>query len=429
MFYGWILLVVLCFVYALGIGPPFYGFGVALPSTAEALGLSRTQAASAFSAMTLLIGLSGPITAVLMRRIGMRLTMVAGSLLITAGASLVAVSSSFLAYVLGGGVMMGFGVGFMTILPGTTLINTWFARRRALAMGLFLTAGGIGGFASARLINSLVESSGSYRAAWWLMAGAALVGGLLALVFVRESPEALGQHSDGIDPHDSTAAGGPARPARVYQTAQEWQAARALRTTTFWFIVACNAVFGLGLHIVNSQLVAHLTGIGVATAVAAGALGTMALVSAGSRLVGGVIGDWVEPRYLLALGLAGQVAGILLLGNATSTTLIYAFVVLFGGGYGMAYLSVPPLVANYFGPAAYPSLFGILLPVGTVIGATGPLIAGAVFDATGDYQPVFLGFAVVAATAAVVALFTRPPGVAGSVGSRAHAGRGAPAEG
>jgi cyanate permease len=410
VFYGWIMLIVLCLVYALGIGPAFYGFGVTLPSTAEALDLTRVEASIAFSLMALLLGLSGPITAVLLRKIGPRFTMVIGSLLLASGAALVALSSSFIGYVVGAGVLMGFGLGFMTVLPGTTLITTWFVRRRALAMGLFLTAGGLGGFAFAILIRSLEESTGTYRSAWWTMVVCALVAGVLILSFVRPSPASMGQFPDGVNPDEVVAEGGKVRAARNYQTPVDWQAAKAMRTVVFWLIVFCNAMFGLGLQVANSQLVAHLTSIGVVAALAASALGTMALVSALSRLLGGFIGDWVEPRFLLGGGLAGQVVGILLLLNATSTVQVYSAVAIFGAGFGFAYLSVPPLVANYFGVTAYPTLFGVVLPVGTIIGASGPLLAGAVFDATGGYGPVFIGFAIAAAVGSVVAfLFIRPP--------------------
>lgn len=409
MFYGWILVVALCFVYLLGIGPAFYGFGVALPATAEGLGLSRTEASIGFSALALLLGLSGPITAMLMRKIGIRFTVVLGSVLIGIGASVVALTHSFPAYVTGA-VIMGFGVGFMTVLPLTTLISMWFARRRALAMGIFLTSGGVGGFLSANVVRSLIESTGTYTSAWWLMAGSALSGGAIALFFVRESPAAMGQYPDGIDPATETGVGEVARTSKVYQTSVDWEAAKAMRTATFWFIVLGQSTFGLGVQIVNSQLVAHLTGIGVTAAVAASALGTMALLSAFARLVGGTVGDRIEPRYLLAVGLAGQLAGILFLTQATTPTLIYLFVVLFGGGYGIAYLAVPPLVANYFGPTAYASLFGVLLPVATVVGATGPIVAGAVFDATGGYGAVFVGFAALAGVTVLTSLLARPPG-------------------
>lgn len=196
--------------------------------------------------------------------------------------------------------------------------------------------------------------------------------------------------------------------ARVYQTPLEWEIGRALRAATFWLIVFSGSIFGLGLQIVNSQLVAHLEGLGVAATLAASALGTMALVSAVSRLVGGPIGDRVEPRILLGLGLVGELVGALLLIGASSPGSIYAAVVVFGMGYGFAYVAVPSLIANYFGRQAYTQLYGIRLPVSTVIGAIGPYAAGAIFDATGTYRLVFIAYAVIAGVAAVVAFSARP---------------------
>ena len=409
MFYGWILLPALCLVYGLAIGPAFYGFGVALPSTAEMLDLSRTEASATFSLLVLLLGLTAPLVAILMRRIGTRLTMTVGAVLLVAGAVLVAVGDSFITYLLGAGVLMGFGLGALTVLPGTSLINVWFVRRRALAMGLFLTAGGLGGFAAAAIIAPLIVSAGP-RSAWWLIAGTSLAAGVIAFVFVRESPAAMGQLPDGAEASASAdGQSAAAKPSRVYHSAVDWPVAKALRSPVFWIIVAGYTIFGLGLQLANSQIVAHLTGIGVVATLAASALGTMALVSALSRLVGGLLGDLIEPRFLLAAGLAGQVVGMLLLTTATSPVQIYSAVILFGGGYGIAYLSVPPLVANYFGAGSYPALFGIAMPVGTVIGAGGPILAGIVYDATSSYTTVFIGFAIAAAVIAVIAPFLRPP--------------------
>lgn len=173
-------------------------------------------------------------------------------------------------------------------------------------------------------------------------------------------------------------------------------------------IVLTSSIFGLGLQIVNSQLVAHLDGLGVTAAVGASALGTMALVSAISRLVGGPVGDRIEPRYLLGGGLILQLVGALLLIGANETVPIYSAVIVFGAGYGVAFVAVPSLVANYFGRQAYSQLYGIRLPVSTVIGAIGPFVAGLAFDMTGSYREVFIGYALLAGAAAIVAFVTRP---------------------
>lgn len=399
--YRWILLGALCLVYLFGIGPAFYGYGVVLAPTAESLGISRAQASLGYSVLALTLGLAGPLVAWLMGRIGSRWTIFIGGLIAAAGAALVATSNAYPLYLLGAGVLLGLGVAMQTVLPGTTMVTNWFARRRSLAMGIFLTAGGLGGFIAAPVISNLIAATGTYRSAWWAIAASGIIASIIGVIFAREKPEDMGLEPDGV------IAGG-ASGSRVYQTPREWGVGAALRTPTFWMIVAASSVFSLGLQIVNSQLVAHLGGLGVTAGVAAGALGTMALLSAVSRLIGGPIGDRVEPRILLAVGLIGQLAGALLLINARETVLVYTAVVVFGVGYGVAFVAVPSLIANYFGREAYPRLYGIRMPISTAVGAIGPFAAGVVFDAVGSYTMVFIGYAVLAGVAAVIAFLARP---------------------
>jgi MFS family permease len=406
--YRWILLGALCLVYLFGIGPAFYGFGVALTPTAEALGLSRAQASLGYSLLALTLGLAAPLVAWLMGRIGSRWTIFVGGLVAAGGATLVATTSAYPLYLIGAGVLLGLGVAMQTILPGTTMVTNWFARRRSLAMGIFLTAGGLGGFIAAPTISSLIAATGTYRTAWWAIAVSGVIAGVIGLVFARDKPEDMGLAPDGVAQGAAAGVAQGAATARVYQTPREWGVGAALRTPTFWMIVAASSVFGLGLQIVNSQLVAHLSALGVTAGVAAGALGTMALLSAVSRLIGGPIGDRVEPRMLLAVGLIGQLAGALLLVSASDTVLVYTAVVVFGVGYGVAFVAVPSLIANYFGREAYPRLYGIRLPIATVVGAIGPVAAGLVFDAFGSYTMVFIGYAVLAGVAAVIAFLARP---------------------
>lgn len=406
MFYGWFLLGALCLVYLLGIGPAFYGFGVVLGPTAEALGATRAEASLGYSILALALGLTGPLVAVSMRRFGSRATIFVGGLFTAAGASLVATTSSYPLYLLGAGVLMGTGVSMQTILPGTTMVTNWFARRRSLAMGIFLTAGGLGGFVAAPGIRAIIDATGTYRSGWWVMAASALVAGIIGLLFARERPEDMGQEPDGGS--GPVTAGVAPRTAKVFQTSEDWEVGAALRTATFWLIVIASSIFGLGLQIVNSQLVAHLGGLGVPATVAASALGTMALLSAVFRLVGGPVGDRIEPRMLLGVGLIGELVGALLLIGADSTVLIYTAVIIFGAGYGVAYVAVPPLIANYFGRRSYTQLYGIRLPISTVIGAIGPYAAGLIFDATGTYRLVLIGYAVIAAGGAGIAFAARP---------------------
>ena len=123
-----------------------------------------------YSLLALTLGLAGPLVAWLMGRIGSRWTIFIGGLVAAGGATLVATTSAYPLYLIGAGVLLGLGVAMQTILPGTTMVTNWFARRRSLAMGIFLTAGGLGGFIAAPTISSLIAATGTYRTAWWAIA-------------------------------------------------------------------------------------------------------------------------------------------------------------------------------------------------------------------------------------------------------------------
>ena len=411
MFYGWIILGTLSVCYFLIIGATFYGFGVVLaPMTAD-LGWSRAEAGTGFSLLVLTSGLGGPLIAVMIRRFGARVTMSVGALFLAAGAWITATTTSLLAFYLGAGVLMGLGMAMQTVLPGTHLLNHWFMKRRSLAIGVFFTAGGIGAFVAAPTFNAIIEATGSWRLIWLIIGGAGLLAGLFSALFIRERPELLGQHADGAATSHSLIEeqGSTPGPARVYQTPIDWDLRPALATSAFWLILFGVTLSVLGLHVVNSQTVLHLTDIGVSAALAATALGVQGLVSTAGRLFAGVLGDRIEPRLLLAAGLACEMVALAVLATATSTWQVYVFAVFFGTGWGLAYVAAPSLIANYFGRRNYAALFATMGLAVTTVGALGPVAAGAVSDLSGSYAGAFYTYSAVAALAVLAMLLLRPP--------------------
>jgi MFS family permease len=83
------------------------------------------------------------------------------------------------------------------------------------------------------------------------------------------------------------------------------------------------------------------------------------------------------------------------------------FVLLFGIGYGGMIVLWPLTVSHDFGRQAFGAIAGVLGTIGLSIGgASGPIIAGAIFDNTGSYDWAFVGcisIFIVGAGAAVAA--------------------------
>lgn len=429
MFYGWKLLAALSFIYFLAIGTTFYGFGVVLPPMLKELAWSRAQAATGFSILTMALGFAGPLVAILIRKFSTALTVFIGGLLTASGAILIyfvpsessftvnllftTIDDRLLIFYVGAGLLMGLGMAMQTVIPGTQLVSNWFVQKRALAIGLFMASGGLGAFVAAPAYSALIEATGNWRLVWVVMAGAAVFAGFLGLMMIKETPDSIGQHPDGIDPSappETTAEETLKAPSKVFKTTDNWEVPAALRTTSFWGVVVGATVAVFGTMIVNSQLILHLTDIGVTATMAASALGLQGLLSTGGRLISGFVGDRIDPKNLLLAGLIGETIGILLLSNATTPLLVYSFAVIFGLGYGLCVVAYASLIANYFGAGNYASLMATRGVVVTAAGAFAPIAAGYVSDTYDSYVPAFYGYACIAVIAIIgIAVFMKPP--------------------
>lgn len=410
MFYGWKLLAGLCAIYFLTTGSLFYGFGVVLPAMIADMGWSRTEASVGFSVLALVMGMSGPVVAIAVKRFSARRTIALGGVMAALGALSVYHTAGLLQYYLSVGVLIGIGMAMQTVIPGMQLITNWFARRRALALGLFMAMGGAGAFVAAPAFAYLLEISGNWRLIWAVMAVNTLISSLIGLIIVRERPQDIGTFTDGVDPETAAAkpASGVVRKS-VHQTTESWEVRDAVRTLAFWLIVTAATFVVAGGTIVNSQGVIHLQDLGIDTVTAGAALGTVGMLSACGRLMTGFLGDRFDPRFMLAGGLAIELLAVLMFNFTTTEPLVYLFAVLFGAGNGLAVVASPAIVANYFGQTNYAAIIGIRGLIITPIAAIGPLIAASCFDLVGSYAPVFYGFAVLAAIPAVAALLMRPP--------------------
>jgi MFS family permease len=141
---------------------------------------------------------------------------------------------------------------------------------------------------------------------------------------------------------------------------------------------------------------------------AAGVVITFAAVGIAARILLGVAVDRIiGKRILVATCLLMSVA---LLGLAATRTIwsLYLFAAVFGFGFGGFMSVMSPLAAQLFGLTSHGSILGVATFVATIGAGVGPLVAGAIFDATNSYSLAFLGAGVLCLCAVISALFLRP---------------------
>ncbi|MBV1914461.1 MAG: MFS transporter [Pseudomonadales bacterium] len=409
MYYGWKLLGALGTIYFLSIGTVFYGLAVTLPEMTETFGWARSEVGLGFSLATLSMGLSGPIIAWVIAKRGVRFSIMLGGFVAATGAINMFFTESLLQFYVTA-PLLGIGIGLQTIIPGTQLVSNWFKRRRAIAIALFMASGGLGRAIITPLFAWIIETTGDWRLVWLIMAGGTLLASFIAFLMVRNSPADMGLLVDGVDDSaESEDENSTVRKSRVFQTDVDWTVKAAVKTRSFWMLVACSATGVMGGTLINSQGLLHLSDIGLDKITAASAIGLIGFLSTGGRLISGALGDYMEPKYMMGLGLFMLVIGMGFLTQATTPLAVYAFACIFGLGNGLAVVTTPTIMANYFGSQHYASLYAVRGLMTTVLSAMVPVTAGLVFDRLHSYNLVFMAYIGLASLAIVLVMFLKPP--------------------
>jgi MFS family permease len=408
-FYGWTLLAALWSVMFLNLGFPAYGPAVINAAMAKALGLHRETLGNMFSVYMIMSGLPGPLVAMSVNHFGVRKTLVLGSLLTIVGSLLMAtVVTSGLGAMLCFGLLVGTGVATGSAMASQAGLARWFVRRRSLALSVLYSAGAIGGFVAAPLLHRLIETWGTWRAGWWLLAALSALAACIALVFVRERPEDVGQVADGFGP--PRVDGQPALDTRpLFVTRREWTFREAVRHPSYWLLLGALIGGSGGYTLFLAHGVVHLQDLGHSAGVGAWAVGIMTVSGLIGKGILAAFGDRIDPRYIFALFMAVFAVGLVVIVNARALWQVFLFATCIGIGFGGGLVCLMAVLSNYYGTRAFASLAVLAIAINTTLSAIAPKVAGRLFDQGVGYGVNFYFLAAWCFAGAVVLLFMRRP--------------------
>ena len=408
-FYGWTMLAALWSIVFLNLGFPAYGPSAINNAMAIALGLNRETLGNMLSIYIIMSGLPGPLVAMSVNRLGVRKTLVLGSLFTIVGSLLMAtVVTGGVGGMLCYGLLVGAGVATGSAMASQAGLARWFVRRRSLALSVLYSAGAIGGFVAAPLLTRLIEVTGTWRAGWWLIAALSAVAACVALALVRERPEDMGQTADafGAAPSGNQMAI-DTRPRFV--TRREWTFREAARQPAYWLLLGSVIGGSGGYSLILAQGVPHLQDLGHSARVAAWAISTMTVSGLIGKVILATFGDRIDPRYIFALFMAVFAVGLVVIVNAHALWQVILFATCIGIGFGGGLVCLMAVLSNYYGTRVFASLAGLAIAINTTLSAIAPKVAGRLFDQGIGYAVNFYFLAAWCAVGAVVLFFMRRP--------------------
>ena len=377
----WRLLVVVVAV-ALNLRPAIAAVPPVLGAIRSELGLSATGAGLLTALPVVCMGVFAPVGAALGRRVG-REAAVSCALALVGFGTLVRGLNTSAVPLYGGTLVAGIGIAMGgALLPG--VVKAWFPSRAGAVTGLY-TAGLVAGAmlaaaATAPLSDALAGGWPAAIGAWGLLALAALAAWVPATRRQR-------------------AAGGPA-PGRLRLP---WRSGVAWRITLYM------GSQSLLYYATLTWLSPLYLAAGWSASRAGLLLGLFSFTQVFSALaVPALVDRSGDHRPWIALCVGTVTAMLAALGLApTAAPWVWATLLGLGVG-GMFALALTLLVRQAATPAAAARLSGMALLVGYLLAATGPVLAGALYDAAGSYRLPFLALAGIGAATLAVGVSVRP---------------------
>lgn len=387
--------------------------GVVLLPLGNEFQWSRATVSSIVSINIFLYGLIGPFAAALYQRFGLRRTMAAAMLLLTAGYGLSTIATQYWHFVVLWGFVVGAGSGLAATVLGAAVANRWFTERRGLVMGLLTASTATGQLVFLPLLASAVTANGNWRAAPWIVAAATLLAVPFILWLMRDNPRDVGQRPYGEpEPVAGLAEAGTGVDDPGYHKTNPAKRAmtvlfEAVRVRDFWLLAGSFFVCGASTNgLIGTHMVAAAFDCGIPEVRAATLLAAMGLFD----LVGTTASGWLSDRYncrYLLFGYYG-LRGISLLFLPAALLGPAAGLGVFALFYGLDWIAtVPPtvkLTGEVFGREKASIVFGWVVAAHQVGAAFAAYGAGVLRTVTGSYTLAFFSAGALCVIAALVVL-------------------------
>lgn len=372
-------------------------FGAYVAVLQEDRGWSKTELSFAAALHQMEAAILGPLLGWFIDRFGPQGVIRVGVLTLGTGFMLLSQIESLAAFY-GAFIVVALGSSLCGFFPLNVSLIYWFEKKRSRALstlGFGLALGGI----AVPLVAWFMATYGWRATAFGSGVLFMVLGWPLARV-IRGRPALYGEAVDG-EPAPAPSSTSPA--IAPHASTRDFTAREALRTPAFWLLSLGHGFALFVVTAVNVHAISHLKeGLGYPVETAALYIMLMTLAQIGGIAIGVSMGDRFDKRLVCAGCMLLHMSGLLFLTYATNAAMVVAFALLHGTGWGLRGPFMHAIRADYFGVSAIGMILGLSFMIIVVGQIGGPLIAGVLADATGNYRA---GFTVIALLAGVGSLF------------------------
>lgn len=281
-----------------------------------------------------------------------------------------------------GGILLGVSMAFSTTTVISSLIKRWVKENTGTVLGFVLAGNGLGSAVAAQIVTPIIYEEGNpfgYRNAYRLVAVILIVVGIMAVLFIRESPK-----NDNSVPvaHKKNPRGG-GWVGVDYETAK--------KTPFFYTALVGIFITGVVLQGINTAGATHMRDTGIEAGYLATVLSVHSLVLMGAKFFTGFSYDrfGLRPTILICqiAGVVGLVAMALIDSSPVGMTMAMLWGILSSVALPLETIMLSLITTDLFGNKAFDKILGVISAVNVAGYAVGAPLGNICFDIFGSYVP------------------------------------------
>jgi MFS family permease len=365
---AWLRLIVTLAIAVIG-NVGMWAIIVIMPAMQAEFGVNRADASMPYTLTMIGFAVGNFVMGRAVDRFGVSATVIAATLLLTAGFALAAVAGSIwvvaaLQLVIGFGSSVCFG-------PLIADISHWFYRRRGIAVAIVASGNYLSGAIWPLVLAGILTDQG-WRTAYLIIAAVSLLAIIpLACALRRRLPEGAEAQADEA-------------------AAQRRGAVPFSSNTLVWLL----GIAGIGCCVAMSMpqvhIVAYCVDLGYGPAVGAEMLSLMLMGGVVSRLISGALSDRLGGVLTLLIGSTLQMVALLLYLPFDGMASLYLISAIFGLSQGGIVPAYAVIVREYLPAREAGAKVGFVMMT-TILGmAIGGWMSGWIYDLTGSYWLAFI---------------------------------------
>jgi sugar phosphate permease len=294
----------------------------------------------------------------------------------------------FIMYFLG-----AIGIAFAGNVPLNTIVANWFVKKRGLAMGIKATGIGWRGLIMVPVATWLILDYGWRTAYTSIGMGVLLINIPIVLLLMRWlKPEDKGLLPDGKSSPAQETSAETGRTHKEEAPNSGWTLKSASRIPAFHLLWLSIYLVFVGQASIMFHGIPLFEDRGASAQVAASLMSTVALLGIVGKLLTGYAVDRLTARSIAIVVFCLYAVALVVFLVTEGVSILWLFVIMYGLVMGGLTTLAPLLVGQYFGRASFGTIFGTVSIAMTAGVATGPMLMGYVYDATGTYNPALMAY-------------------------------------